>query len=211
MFPAKRRWGIGNRNGTNFFILNDSPAPSYLPPQGFDCPVHKISGAGDPYRPNDNPGPGEYDPNYLPSSRTTALAVPGRDRAGWLGIIGNPAPGAYTPSRASLPREPAYSIGRRSRRHRRQKPRPPQIRFVVDVFLVTIRDPELDEEDASNYMNSHRELRAILVEVIQAIFASKPIAPLAYLRGYFRLIRDGHLPDRPQYDPDDPPHRYHLW
>jgi hypothetical protein len=139
------------------------------------------------------------------------LAVPGGDRSGWIPITATPGPGAYTPGRGWLPREPAYSIGRRSRRHRRQKQRPAEIRFAVDVFLVTIRDPGLDEEDACNYMNSHRELRAILVDVIQAIFAAKPIAPVGYMRDYFRLMRDGRLPDVPQFDPCDPPHRYHLW
>jgi hypothetical protein len=207
MFHAERRPRIGNRGDRNFFFLNDNQASSYLPPQTYDWPVHKISSGSRPFAPNDNPGPGEYDPINLSSYRSTTLTA-GDDRSGWTGITTNPAPGAYTPGKGSFPREPAYSIGRRSRRTQQQKP---QIRFAVDVFLVTIQDPELDLEDANNYMNSHHELRAIPVEVIQAIFASKPIAPVGYLRDYFRLIRDSRLPGLYHSDPEGPAYRYYLW
>ena len=192
-FPERRSIKIGQRDRHEFFFLNDTPGPSYMPPNKPSGRVPKIGLRFRSRSVEQGPGPGTYDPNdsFMYSTRVTQLATGAGKRTAWMVGDKNPGPGQYSPVAVGKPREPAYTIGGRSRPNRRRdkKGNVKAVQLGIDVFLVSIKDPNLSEDEIMDYVRSHTELKSVFHEVMEEILEKKPEAPLGYMRDYFRQLR----------------------
>lgn len=190
-FPEDRLIKIGKRDNHDFFPVNDTPGPgTYTPVSNDEGRTAKIGLRRTEREIEESPGPGEYNPNheFRYSSRSTALVVGAEKRGNWMFQDRNPGPGQYSPDGLTVkPREPAFTIGRKSRRNRRREKKGiiPAINVGIDMFVVQIRDPTMNEADVMEYIRSHKELKTILHDVIDEIMYHKPMAPVGYIRDYF--------------------------
>lgn len=217
-FPEDRLIKIGKRDNHDFFPINNTPGPgAYDPVNQSESRKPKIGLRTSPREIEESPGPGEYNPNhsFRYSSRTTALVVGAEKRGNWMLQDRNPGPGQYSPDGLTVkPREPAFTIGRRSRRNRRREKKGTvdPINVGIDMFVVQIRDPSMNEGEVMEYIRSHKELKTILHDVIDEIMYHKPVAPVGYIRDYFIQMRKdlGYqeqkqvvLPEQPTPEVDD--------
>lgn len=210
---------VGERLKYDYWTLPETPPPNYVNKRPFaEVPSHKIQDRRERKIVNDNPGPGAYDAlqsykTIHDSTRSTHLVM-GNDRRGhWMVSEKNPSPADYSPNKNNvLVHEPSFTIGKKSRRSRRELSRRKnglsssdrQATIGVDVFLIKL-DPSIDEQEARNYVRSHPDLKNVLHDVIQEILREKPIAPVGYMRDYFLEERKkmGLDDEEPSVDPLD--------
>lgn len=216
-FPERRSIKIGKRDGHDFFFLNDSPGPSYLPE---NKPTGRVPKIGLRFRSRSvesGPGPGTYDPNdsFMYSTRVTQLASGAGKRTAWMVGDKNPGPGAYNPETTlAKPREPSFTIGGRSRPNRRRDKKMGNVKPVqlgIDVFLITIKDPKMSEAEIMDYVRSHGELKSVLHEVMAEILEEKPEAPVGYMRDYFRRMRIEMYGEEEEAPPPEGPSKFGFW
>jgi hypothetical protein len=99
-----------------------------------------------------------------------------------------PGPGYYqTMLCGTLPTEPHWTIGRKSRLSRRDRaavPNRPKDLLVVDQVIVDL-EVLPNPAAAREYAATHSALRLIVREIFEIIYAQKPEDPIELLRGIF--------------------------
>ena len=198
---------IGEVNNRVLWSTSDTPACEYVEKRPFgDVPTHKIQSRRYNDKANLNPGPGAYDP-ILPNVFVHAPhLVMGNERRGhWMVGQKNPSPADYSPNKGlTLPREPSFTIGARSRRNKRRDRHPSPKRTIIgiDVFHISL-DPSINENEAREYIKSHPDIKYVLHDVIEEILQKKPLAPVGYLRDYFldQKRQMGIVDPEPEVDP----------
>ncbi|OHT02139.1 hypothetical protein TRFO_30902 [Tritrichomonas foetus] len=204
LFPQARSASIGERTKHDLFAVYDTPPPNYMPKREVDR-THKIQGRHQPRKIEQSPGPGEYDPNddfkYCP--HFTRLVRATHNRTKWMISEDHPSPTEYSPNgNVVLPKEPQFTIGKKSRRRRRNNPRNKSCIIGLDVFHVRI-GPPFDVDDALEYVRSHPDLKYVLHDVIEEIMELKPAAPLGYIRDYFLVEKERMEKEMSEIDPID--------
>ena len=210
MFPEVRSARIHEKIKHDFYSIIDTPAPEYIPKNEFNYSLkHKIQSRPRAKEIDLSPGPGHYDPNddfkYCPHYHQLVQSTYNRTK--WMIMESHASPADYSPDCTSiLPREPSYTIGKKSRRRHkfsmtekggRTKRNHNQNRSTiigVDIFHVRI-GPPFDVNDALEYIRSHPEVKTVLHDVVQEILDFKPPSPVSYIRDYFleekeRLIKE---------------------
>jgi hypothetical protein len=192
IFPQNRPFHIGVRKDTQFAHFIETPGPNYTPrtnetriphflPPKTEIREEKIE---------EVPGPGQYEPQFgacLTHEPRYSFSGP-RKRSEWMiDRQGIPGPGRYaTDLTETLPRVPHWTLGRRSRlsrQNRNEPPGKPKDLIAIAEFVIELNvmpNPEASRQ----YVVSHPDLRKIVHELLDAVFAAKPEAPLEFLQVY---------------------------
>jgi hypothetical protein len=191
-FPDNREAHIGLRGETQVGTVIISPSPNYMPEPRDTRLRHTIRSRTETRYLSETAhlGPGSYEPQwcYLPRDFAFSFAGP-NERCGWMiNRQGIPGPGHYqTMLKETLPRQPHWTIGRKSRFNRRDKtavPNQPKDLLVVDQVVVDL-DVLPNPAAAREYAATHPAFRLIVREIFDMIYKQKPENPLDVLREFF--------------------------
>jgi hypothetical protein len=186
MFPQVLPRYIGSKHGKPFFDIVDSPAPSYLPQSTLSTRGHRIAGRTTVPGGSEAPSPDSYLPKKISLTRSPEYSLSGtRSRADWLApVAGLPAPTDYFPKLdATLPRDPEWTIGRRSRVAKSRRKVVSGRCVIVDRCVCPI-DKQEDFDAAKKYLDTHLEVGKIVAMLIDAVLEHKPDDPIGYLAEY---------------------------
>ena len=194
---------IGTKSGGTFYMINDSPGPSYVPKSTLSTRGHKITSRTGKRNDNDNPGPGKYSPTNPAMPKAPSYTCQGpKDRSKWLVTENNPSPSEYSPKMNNvLRKQPQWTIGEKSRRTKtRQNPNPPKSRFIaIDYFVIPL-GLDADIEADKKYIDEHPAIREMIRDVMEIIMEFKPDDPLDYMRQYFSRFKKPPKQPKESYD-----------
>jgi hypothetical protein len=191
-FPSNREAHIGVRGETQVATVIITPGPSYMPETRDTRLPHTIRSRSDTGYLSDtaNLGPGSYEPQFCYLPRDFAFSFTGpKERCEWMiNRQGIPGPGHYqTMLKEAVPKDPQWTIGRKSRFNRRDRtavPNRPKDLLVVDQIIVDL-DVLANPASAREYAATHPALRHVVREVFDMVYRQKPENPLQMLREFF--------------------------
>ncbi|OHS93573.1 hypothetical protein TRFO_40160 [Tritrichomonas foetus] len=189
---------IGERDGTTFYRVYDTPNCNYLPPISFDKPRISIAPKVNEIKAPIVPGPGAYNPSKsltLPRNPAFSLTGP-KYRDDWLNdTIQSPPPDQYAPKKVEK-HMPYFTIGNRSRTKAGIKRNQLTV-FPIGPFFVRL-DDSITVREARNYCHSHPELKEIVTEIFDLISNVHPNDPKMALANYFlQFEKKKERPDNP--------------
>jgi hypothetical protein len=196
MVPEIKRFHIGGRKDTRIGDIIITPGPYFVPKERDTRIRHSIRSRIEPQNRDTAPnlGPGLYDPQLsaLTPDRPHSMLGPG-ERSRWMEDRRCfPGPGAYQTSlKETLKRGPQWTIGRKSRRSRRDKnwiPNQTRNLLAVDQLLIDV-DVLPNPAAARQYFVAHPELRAIVRWILNIVYEHKPDEPLMLLERLFESLR----------------------
>jgi hypothetical protein len=184
VFPQGLPRYIGTKLDKPFFDIIESPAPSYIPQSTLSTRSHQITGRTRVPGGSDAPSPDSYLPKKISLARSPEFSMAGgRSRDEWLEPLkGLPAPTDYFPKLdATRPRDPEWTIGRRSRlaKRRRKIVAVKGQCLVVNRFVFPIEREE-DLDAAKKYLAAHPAVVELVAHLVDAVLAEKPDNPLNY-------------------------------
>jgi hypothetical protein len=198
VFQWRRPITTDPRPGSPAPVVRDGLGPDFNPPTALTPRSIRIKSYFPPLRCQTvTPGPAAYNVNDGHRSITYSIRIP-KPRDEWLyrDLPYSQQPWRYSPDTSPCtPRDPAWTIGGRSRRRRplgKSVGLPKQKTIVVGCVCVNVNED--DYEYAVRHIQDDIELKKMFMSAIGVILARKPLTPLGVLRESFIAFRRAMLP-----------------